>query len=131
MEAQAFQQYLKDFEQQVVIGGVQAKTFKKTFMVSVKSGKLDSTEFGKTIGTKFEHAGVIVIDYYGLLKRSTGFWDKIKGMVDVEVKSLKSVVVHFASIKIEHVTDLAPDLVVGFSDFKKHLVESRAFENNE
>lgn len=130
MDDKELKKYLNDFERLVVLTGLAKGIFGRRIMIPVKKGKLDKSEFGDFIGKDFECKDAIVIDYYGLLKKSTGFATKLDSYEDVEVKRVRVPVAHFASIKIEHIADLAPDLVVNFPSFKKHLVSLRGFKKN-
>jgi hypothetical protein len=129
MDDKELKQYLEDFEAQVILKGLQDSIFGRKIMIPVKKGKLDKSDFGNFIGGTFDCNEALVIDYYGLLKKSTGFAVKLDSYEDVEVKRVRVPVAHFASIKIEHIADLAPDLVVNFPTFKKHLVKLRGFKN--
>lgn len=122
-------EYLNLFEKNIVIAGVDSGVLKlgSQVMVPVKDGRLDNTEFGKFIGNSFDYAPVLVIDYYGLLKKSAGFKSKEESYQDVEVKRLKSNVIYFASIKIEDIVNLDKSLAVDFPGFKKYLVDLRGF----
>ena len=96
-------------------------------MISAKRGRLDSTKFGQLIGTQFEYSNPLVIDYYGLIKKSTGFVKKLNSIEDLEIKAAQALTVHFASIKDAHIVKLAPDLIVGFPPFKEYLIRVRNF----
>lgn len=128
MDADKLKQYLVDFENKVIIEGLQSGIFGRKIMIPVKRGRLYKSEFGDFVGVSFDCESAFVIDYYGLLKKSTGFVLMLKGYEDIEVKRVRVPVAHFASIKIEHIADLAPDLVVEFPTFKKHLVKLRGFK---
>lgn len=123
------EKYLGLFEKNIVITGVEKGLINcNEVMVPVKDGKLDSTPFGKFLGNRFEYDKPLVIDYYGLIKKSGGFIDKYNSYTDVEVRRLKSSIVHFASIKIEDIVNLDKDLAVDFPGFKKYLVALRGFK---
>ena len=124
------EKYLELFEKNIIIGGVESGFIKpKSVMVPVKDGKLDSTPFGNFLGNKFTYDSVLVIDYYGLLKKSDGFANKYDDYkAEVEIRRLKSDIVHFASIKIEDITNLDKSLAVDFPGFKKYLVDLRGFK---
>ncbi len=128
MDEKQLKQYLIDFEEQVIIQGLQAGIFGRKIMIPVKRGRLYKSEFGDFVGATFTCENAFVIDYYGLLKKSTGFAQLLKSYEDIEVKRVRVPVAHFASIKIEHIADLAPDMVVEFPTFKKHLVKLRGFK---
>ncbi len=124
------EKYLGLFEKNIIIAGVEKGLVPSNeVMVPVKDGKLDGTPFGKFLGNRFEHEEVLVIDYYGLIKKSAGFIDKYNSFADeVEVRRLKAHIVHFASIKIEDIVNLDKDLAIDFPGFKKYLVALRGFK---
>jgi len=123
------EKYLDLFEQNIVVAGVENKLIAaKEVMVPVKDGRLDTGSFGKFLGNWFDCSSVLVIDYYGLLKKSKGFLDKCASYDDVEIRRLKSSIVHFASIKIEDIVNLDSSLAVDFVGFKKYLVALRGFK---
>ena len=123
--------YLELFEKNVIIKGVESGLFKDNkIMVPVKNGGLDSTQFGKFLKNQLDYDGILVIDYYGLLKKSSGFTKKHTGLKDMEIKRLKANVVHFASIKIEDIAKLDKSLMVDFPGFKKYLVDLRGFKRS-
>ena len=127
MKIKKFRDYLCKFEEQVIIRGMEGGEFGKPMMISAKRGRLDSTKFGQLIGTQFEYASPLVIDYYGLIKKSTGFITKLNSVEEVEAKAAQALTVHFASIKDVHIVKLAPDLIVGFPPFKEFLIKVRSF----
>lgn len=127
MKVKDFRNYLHDFEEKVIIRGIESKAFGKEMMVSARKGKLDSTKFGQLLGSQFEYSEPVVIDYYGLIKKSTGFVAKLNSVEEIEAKAAKAWIVHFASIKDIHIVKLAPDLIVGFPPFKEYLIKVRAF----
>lgn len=120
--------YLGLFEENVIVKGVESGLLKDNkIMVPIKDGGLDSTQFGRFIGNQFDYDEILVIDYYGLLKKSKGFVDKYTSFKDLEVKRLKSNVIHFASVKIEDIARLDKSLMVDFPGFKKYIVDLRRF----
>ena len=127
MKIKQFRNYLCKFEEQVIIKGLEEGAFGKTMMISAKRGRLDSTKFGQLIGTQFEYSNPLVIDYYGLIKKSTGFVKKLNSIEDLEIKAAQALTVHFASIKDAHIVKLAPDLIVAFPPFKEYLIRVRNF----
>jgi hypothetical protein len=123
------EKYLELFEKNIVIAGVESNLIvAKDVMVPVKDGRLDNGSFGKFLGNSFSYDKVLVIDYYGLLKKSKGFSDKCASYDDIEIVRLRSPIVHFASIKIEDIVNLDPNLAVDFVGFKKYLVALRGFK---
>lgn len=123
------EKYLDLFEKNIVVAGVESEALiVKKVMVPVKDGKLDITPYGSFLGNEFNCDNILVIDYYGLLKKSTGFSDACLEYTEVEIRRLKSNIIHFASIKIEDIVNLDKDLAVDFPGFKKYLVALRGFK---
>jgi hypothetical protein len=127
MKVKDFRNYLHNFEGQVIIKGVEDGIFGKQMMVSARRGKLDSTKFGQLLGSQFEYTESVVIDYYGLIKKSVGFINKINSFEEIEAKAALALIVHFAAIKDEHIVKFAPELMIGFPEFKKFLIQVRSF----
>lgn len=125
--------YLERFESDIIVAGFEQGIFKgKKRMVPLKDGKLDSSKFGKFLGNRFDYKTPMAIDYYGLIKKSTGFENKITDMgKDIQIKALEILVIHFASIKMEAISQLNNNLIVDFPRFKKFLVELRAFNKSK
>ena len=121
--------YLELFEKNIIIGGIEKGliNFKKV-MVPVKNGRLDETPFGNFLKNHFDYQPVLVIDYYGLLKKSKGFLNKCCSYEEVEIRRLKSDIIHFASIKIEDIANLDKSLASEFPAFKNYLVALRGFK---
>ena len=95
----------------------------------IANGNLDNTQFGMFVGNRFEYDKPLVIDYYGMLKKSSGFFiAKEKYAKEAEINRLLSNVIYFASIKIEHIVDTCKDLAVDFPGFKNYLVDLRGFK---
>lgn len=127
MELIRFKNYLFQLEKEVLIPSVERKIFSKDRMVSIKTGKLETTSFGEIVGSFFNSNVPCAIDYYGLLKKSSSF---IKAFVEcdvVKIRTVKVPVVFFASLKIEHINDLNADLVRDFPLFKRQLLSFRGF----
>jgi hypothetical protein len=130
MDEKQLNEYLEDFENKVILPGLEQNLFGRKIKVQVKGGKLRNSDFGKFVGLEFKEKKPVAIDYYGLVKKSTGFARKLKQYEDLDVKAARIPVVHFAAVKIEHITDLAPELLAGFAAFKKHLVKLRGFKKD-
>jgi hypothetical protein len=101
----------------------------KKISISSKESRLAKKPFGQFIGKSFDYDQILVFNYYGLNKPSTGFLRDVdflrkKGF---EVKTVESVVIYFASIKLADISKFSPDLTNGFSEFKNSLVELRKF----
>ena len=122
-----FKEYLYAFEKSIMIPGVERDVFTKEGKVAVKECKLCNTPFGEFVGTVLEYNRPMAIDYYGLIKKSTGMMDIVNGYKNIEIKSIIVPIIHFASIKHEHISSLSPELLSMFTEFKDHLVQLRGF----
>lgn len=133
MDNEKFSQYLKKFEKKVLIAGMEQGILSATDrMVPIKPGRLNTTAFGQALGENFDYHEPLAFDYYGMLKKSSGFVGLWRKYADrFEIKSALAPVIHFASVKVEHINNLDPDLVLDFVAFKKKLVELRNFNNNK
>jgi hypothetical protein len=123
-----YKDYLQKLEDKVIIPGINEGILCKKRKVPAKRGRLYSSEFAKFVEPFFEYSEAAAIDYYGFFKKSDGFTKLIDSYEDIEIKSIKIPVAHFASIKIEQISEMANDLVVDFSTFKKYLVSLRGFD---
>lgn len=123
-----YKEYLIKLEAEVIIPGIHQGVLCKKRKVPAKRGRLYSSDFARFVGETFEYKDGAAIDYYGYFKKSSGFSELLNSFEDVEIKSIKIPVAHFASIKIEQISELSPDLVVDFPIFKKYLVELRGFD---
>jgi len=128
MDLKTFRDYMHLFEKEVIIKGFENGFFTKEIMVPSKNGRLDNTDYGMMIGNRIKYDKLLVVDYYGLLKKSTEFINKIKEFSEqFEIRSMKSPIVYFASIKIEQISELMKDLTGDFPEFKKVIVLNRGF----
>jgi len=124
-------EYLDSFEKRVIIQGLYEGKLGKLGMITIRECKLSNTQFGKFVGTSLEYSVPMAIDYYGLIKKSTGVLKVVDGYKNVEIKSILIPVVYFASIRHEDIMDLANDLLNDFPLFKKFLIELRGFKANQ
>ena len=122
--------YLLDFENRVIIAGIENGSFGKKNKVPIKDCKLCKTNFGKFVGKELNYNTPVAIDYYGLIKKSKGIFSVIDQYSGIEIKSMIVPVVYFASIKNEDLSTLAPELLENFGSFKKHLIKLRGFGSN-
>jgi len=126
-----FNTYIKKFETEVVLSGVEAGVFTKEENVSLRPGKLSAKTFGKTMGQVIDTDEVLVIDYYGFQRKSRGFFNRVaalqRHLKDRQVKSIKAPIVHFGSVKIETLAKLTDDFEIlgGFPKFKDWVVQLR------
>ena len=124
--------YLVALETSVMVRGNEEGVFKKKAeeIVPLRKTKLHFTPFANFIGSEFEFGSVLAFNYYGLFKISTGT-SKVVAECRVafpNVRTIKAKVIHFNSIKMEHIKELAPDLLPDFPDFKRFLVDLRGFK---
>jgi len=128
-----FEKYKLDFEQAIVVG-VSAGLLGSVKPVPVSPGKLQKCRIGRVLGETIAVSTIMVIDYYGYMKKSTGFLRLVKEIAEEQkgkqVKMVSSTVVHFNSIRLEVVARIAPNIVAGFGDFKKAILDAREFKHN-
>lgn len=128
MELVEFRKLIDDFERNIIVGGIIDKRFTKKSLVSTKRGKLSKQEFGKTIGDVIKTKIVLAIDYYGHIKRSEGFLNKMNSM-DVLPTEMRSYLVYFASIKMEDIVARTNDVgvMIQFPKLKNEILTLRGF----
>lgn len=127
-----FAEYLLRFEKEVMLEGYSNGLFKGTSekILSLRPGKLDNTtEMVGFLGKKFESEKVIAFNFYGFIKFSSGLLNVVEENKKIfpNIKTIKSPVVHFQSIKIEHIQQLSKDLLIDFPEFKRFVVKLRQF----
>jgi hypothetical protein len=122
-----FKKYLKQFEIWIVVAGVRTGVFGQKEVIPARRGKLADTPFGRTIGLKFDSELPLAIDYYGHMKKSTGFFEMI-AEVDTQVRMIECPVVHFASIKLDDIVELSSTLISDFPVFKREMLRLRGFK---
>jgi len=122
-----FKKYLLQFEAQIIVVGVCRNVFGRSEVIPARRGKLAATSFGKIIGLEFPAKSPIAIDYYGHMKKSTGFFEMI-AEVDTQVRMIECSVVHFASIKLDDIVELSPELISDFPVFKREMLRLRGFK---
>jgi ABC-type Fe3+-hydroxamate transport system substrate-binding protein len=130
-----FNHYRDEFEKRVIARGVDERCLGKDEAVSLREGRLAVSPFAQKIGKIIPHDARFAVDYYGYKKKSKGFF-RYTSDVQSDVKKLghqvKGViipVVHFASIRVEKIAKLAPDLVADFPGFKKEILDARGFKH--
>jgi len=120
----AFHKYKERFERNVLLKGLKKGILGRKALVSRKKGRLAQSNFGKIMGTLFYSDVPCAFDYYGLVKKST---ELLKKFVENPSSVIETQVVHFASVKIEHIIELDKSLVEGFPEFKKIVIQLRGF----
>ena len=132
MTESEFKRYILLFETEVVISGINGGVFTKTGKVFVRSGRLASQDFGRSMGRWIAAKEPCAIDYYGYVKKSFGFSHQAEQMMDGTTGQIKAVevpLVYFASIRVEKVAVLAPKLVADFPWFKIEVLNRRGFKH--
>lgn len=121
------QNFMKTFEQKVVIPGLLNCKLGKLEEVSTQDGKLAKTNFGKTIGILLPYEGkdFIAINYYGHIKKSSTFYYTSR---KAKIGTVR--VVHFASLRIEYIAKATKELelIAGFAKFKEEILKIRGFK---
>jgi hypothetical protein len=129
--------YSELLEKRVIERGIADGIFSKEELVSARPGRLAKTRFGRSLGQKCSSDLEFVVDYYGYLKKSDGLLKSISKlqseMIGKQVKMVSTIVVHFASLKIEEVARISqsPRVVAGFPLFKNELLEMKGFIKNQ
>jgi hypothetical protein len=124
-------EFMNKLERNILIPGIARGIFTTKVQVPVRLQKLHKSDFGSFIGNVIEgEQSVMVIDYYGFLKRSAGFIAEVKDHQSrgFELRSIDVPVAYFAGIKVEHLSDYAPELLNYFPSFKRFLVKLRKFD---
>ena len=132
MELSRFRILIDNFEKNIVVESVIQKRFSRMAVVATKNCKLSNYDFGKRIGDVIDTEIVLVIDYYGYLKRSKGFLEKMRSKVNPLPKELRSYMVHFASIKMEDIAAMTSDISVmlDFPRLKNEILILRGFKKS-
>lgn len=124
-------QYLTLLEQKVLIPCYRDGKIARKNLVSGRLGKFYSTPYGRWVGFLLDCDDVVVLDYYGLHKKSHGFVRELSiirtklGKRDV---AIRVPVLSFASVHLEDVMYYAPELVGRFPSFKMDLIRLRGFK---
>jgi len=130
MDRRAFDSYMTLFESDVIEVGIKRGLFSRQEFVPMRDGRLSRTMFGRVLGTRVRSSHPFAVDYYGLMKKSTGLLAQVGMATGVQVKMVETVVVHFASVRIESIAFLAPKLVQDFPIFKQLVLQWRRFPKN-
>lgn len=94
----------------------------KNAEVSRKACSLSKKQFGQLIGNSIDTELNVVIDYFGLLKKSKGFL--LKAKLNRSSNVINTRILYFQSIKIEN---LPPELISYFPQFKQTIISIRKF----
>lgn len=125
-----FYQYMQSFEASIVITGVSQGLLGTPSSIPIREGKLARKHFGKIINkVPLLTERSIVIDYYGLHKKSVGF-TKIANSNNGNLTNCPTTLVYFAAIKIKDIATLAPGLAGAFPLFKERILVERGFKKH-
>jgi len=126
------QNFMKAFEERVLLPGLLSMRLGKIEDISVANGKLSKTVFGKTIGLVLPDAGdaLVAVNYYGHLKKSLSF---VKAAETTTARTIPCRVVHFASLRIEYIAKATDELelIAGFALFKEKILTIRGFKHSQ
>jgi len=126
-----FKNFMKKFEKEVLLQGIASGHFRKEEEISIRPGKLSMSKFGRVMGQIIDSDEIFVIDYYGLQKKSRGFFDRCESIQrhtkNGQVKKIRAPVVHFGSIKIETLASITKDVefLGNFLIFKNEIISIR------
>ena len=118
---QEFFDYLNHFEQNLVCH----KNLWRPDFVSRKDCRLSHQQFGQLLGTSFLSDFNCVIDYFGLLKKSSTFLRQAH--IDIDKKNIPTHLLYFQSITMEVLSTINSELLLYFPRFKKTIISIRNF----
>ncbi len=129
-----FISYRQAFEQ-LIVKGVLDGRLGQIQRVSISPSRLCALAFGQKMGASVMSTHDLALDYYGLMKFSLGaqmiIQDCRERYRDKQIRLIELPVVYFASIKIDDVSYLAPELAGGFADFKREVLLARNFNGRK
>lgn len=118
-----WKKYLIEFETKVLLPMFESGEYEiKTEPVPLRPGKLQDTPFGDFVGKEFNYNSFLSFNYYGLFKPSK---EILNTKIGVSKTTVKAPVIHFSSVKIEHIEKYCKNLIIDFVLFKKFLVSLR------
>ena len=127
-----FNEYMDRLETLVLSTIVASGLVGKRDTIPVRLGRLSKTAFGRKICLTLQSDVSFAVDYYGMLKKSSSLLQEIdwvrEQLPGSQIKTIESLVIHFASVRIEHVARYCPDLIAGFPKFKKTVLVARGFK---
>lgn len=130
-----FYRYLTVFETEFLPKGIKTGVLGKSWLVSVRPGRLSKTRYGQLLGEHINSEISFAVDYYGHIKKSKGLIHVINGKLIAikgrQIKKVQSTLIHFAGIKIEDITEITKDpfIITKFSEFKKVLLLNRGYKS--
>lgn len=129
MDKIVLEKYMIKFETDFIARGFEGGLVgsPKPMIISLRPGKFAGSDLEKFIGRKFICDKLLAINYYGFFKLSSEAYRAIESIKNVfpGIRSIKSPAIHFNSIKIEKISEIAPHLVGDFVEFKNHIVSLR------
>jgi len=125
MEGIAFQRYMAEFEHRVIKRAIEEGKLGTRAWMPIRDGRLTRTPLADLVGTRFTHYQPVVLEYYGLHKRSTAFMEKAGRLFKYGKTGFECVVVNLSSVKDSLILDLAPDLLPDFPAFKEAIIAVR------
>lgn len=127
-----FNGYRDDFEIAIIEKGIEVGVFDTRGHVSVNRSKMAYTAFAKRLGAAIKTYKIFAVDYYGYIKKSTGFIDSLHMQIGIlrgkQIKSMRVPLVHFASIKMEDVAKINSNMLKEFPKFKQTILTLRGFK---
>lgn len=124
MDRRSFLEYMNKLEQRVIVPAANLGIIGADVWAPIRNGKLHSSELAELLGTRFVCPAPMVIEYYGLHKRSTGFMEKAVRLQDL-MTGFTVPFVNFSAVRDVHVRDFAKELLVDFPTFKEMIVVVR------
>jgi len=126
-----FKTYMHSFESVFIVRAM--PDIGRESLIPIHQGRLSRTKFAKVIGGLFDCERPVVIDYYGYLKRSTGFAEYVRRLIGEykggQIRAVTATLVFFAAVKMEDVAKSSPELVAHFPLFKGMVLDARGFKN--
>ena len=123
-EAMDFLRYMSEFEHYVVIPGLEQGLFGKKVYVPFRGMRMENSALGRLLGTRLQWETPAAIEYFGLVKRSTGFMALGAQIGDLRL-GVDVPLVNFSAIKDKHIVQLRPELLIDFPAFKQEIITVR------
>jgi hypothetical protein len=120
--------YLAELETTVIIPAITGGDVGKVSVAATGVGKLSMSPFAAFIGLVLPTEDVVVVDYYGLQKKSHGFLQKSTDTRKGSGNAVQAKVFHFASLRLAHIEKYNRDLLDRFMEFKSFLLKQRGFK---
>jgi hypothetical protein len=124
MEQNRLIEYLNELEQRVIIPCILEGRLGMIRPVTVRNGKAAKTELAALIGTRVYCKKPLVIEYFGLFRRSTGFM-VLAVEVQRDTKTLVVPCANISAVRDSHIRTHAPELLPEFGQFKETIIALR------